>query len=147
MQARGLDPPARHAWRQRHSMPILQAYKAWLDGVRLKVANGTGLARALDYTLKRWPALARCLDQGHYPIDNNAVENAIRPIALGRKNWMFAGSLAAGERAASIMSLIATAKANGHDPYAYLKDVLTRLPSQLNSRIHELLPHRWQPAV
>jgi hypothetical protein len=101
----------------------------------------------MDYTLRRWPALARCLEHGEYPIDNNAIENAIRPIALGRKNWLFAGSLTAGERAANIMSLIATAKANGHDPYAYLKDVLTRLPSTLDRDIATLLPHRWQLAV
>lgn len=145
-QAKGLDPPARHAWRQQHSVPILHAFKAWLDTTRLKVADGTGLARATDYTLKRWPALARCLDHGAYPIDNNAIENAIRPIALGRKNWLFAGSLTAGERAANIMSLIATAKANGHDPYAYLKDVLTRLPTTCDNDIASLLPHRWSAA-
>ena len=77
---------------------------------------------------------------------NNPVENAIRPVAVGRKNWLFAGSLLAGQRAANIMSLIQTAKANGHDAHAYLRDVLTRLPTQLNSRIGELLPHTWQPA-
>ena len=82
---------------------------------------------------------------GRFPIDNNPVENAIRPIAVGRKNWLFAGSLLAGQRAANIMSLIQTAKANGHDPHAYLRDVLTRLPTQLNSKIGELLPHTWRP--
>lgn len=144
--AKGLDPPARQAWRHPHSLPILNAFKSWLDELRPKVANGTGLARAMDYTLKRWPALARCLERGEYPIDNNAIENAIRPIALGRKNWLFAGSLTAGERAANIMSLIATAKANGHDPYAYLKDVLTRLPTTLDRDSASLLAHNWQPA-
>jgi transposase len=114
--------------------------------VRRKVAGNTGLAKALDYTIKRWPALARCFDDGRHPVDNNAVENAIRPVALGRKNWMFTGSQRAGERAAVIMSLIATAKANGHDPYAYLKDVLTRLPTQLDKHIAELLPNQWSPA-
>jgi transposase len=78
-------------------------------------------------------------------IDNNAVENAIHPIALGRKNWLFVGSQQAGERAAILMSLVESAKLNGHDAWAYLKDILTKLPSWPNSRREELLPHRWQP--
>ena len=85
------------------------------------------------------------LDDGQVPIDNNWIENRIRPIATGRKNWLFAGSLRAGKRAAAIMSLIQSAKLNGHDPFLYLKDVLSRLPTQPNSRIGELLPHRWAP--
>ena len=76
---------------------------------------------------------------------DNWIENQIRPIAIGRGNWLFAGSLRAGQRAATVMSLIQSAKLNGHDPYAYLKDVLARLPTQKNSRIDELLPHRWTP--
>ena len=79
------------------------------------------------------------------PIDNNWIENQIRPIAIGRNNWLFAGSLRAGQRAAAVMSLIQSAKLNGHDPYAYLKNVLARLPTHKNSQIEELLPHRWQP--
>ena len=86
----------------------------------------------------------RYLSDGQIPIDNNWIENQIRPIALGRKNWLFAGSQRAGQRAAAIMSLIQSAKLNGHDPHAYLKDVLTRLPTQRASRIGELLPHRWR---
>jgi hypothetical protein len=85
-----------------------------------------------------------CTFQGTH---NNRVENAIRPIALGRRNWLFAGSELAGQRAAAIMSLIATAKHNGHDPHAYLKDVLTRLPTTLDRDIANLLPHHWQPAT
>ena len=76
---------------------------------------------------------------------NNWIENQIRPIALGRKNWLFAGSLRAGKQAAAIMSLFQSARMNGHDPHAYLKDVLARLPTQPHSRIRELLPHRWRP--
>ena len=79
------------------------------------------------------------------PIDNNWIENRIRPIAIGGNNWLFAGSLKAGQRAAAVMSLIQSAKLNGHDPYAYLKDVLNRLPTQKNSQIEELLPHLWRP--
>ncbi|MDK7178077.1 transposase domain-containing protein, partial [Micrococcus luteus] len=78
------------------------------------------------------------------PMDNNAVENLIRPLAIGRKNWLFVGSEKAGRRAAAVMSLIQSAKLNGHDPYAYLKDVLERLPTQKAKDITELLPHRWQ---
>ena len=80
------------------------------------------------------------------PIDNNRVENQIRPWALGRSNWLFAGSLRSGRRAAAVMSLIQSAKLNGHDPYAYLKDVLTRLPTQRASQISQLLPHQWEPS-
>jgi hypothetical protein len=84
-------------------------------------------------------------DDPHLPIDNNHIENQIRPIALGKKNWLFAGSLRAGQRAAAIMSLIHSARLNGHDPYVYLNDVLTRLPPHKNSQIDELLPHLWRP--
>jgi len=90
--------------------------------------------------------LTRYLDDGDLPADNNWVEHQIRPIALGRNNWLFAGSLRAGKRAAAIMSLLHSARINGHEPYAYFKDVLARLPSQPASRIAQLLPHRWQPS-
>ena len=92
-------------------------------------------------------ALTRFLADGNVPIDNNWIENRIRPIALGRSNWLFAGSLRGGQRAAAAMSLIQSAKLNGHDPYQYLKDVLQRLPTHPASRIEELLPHRWQAPV
>jgi hypothetical protein len=89
--------------------------------------------------------VTRFLNDGQLPVDNNHIENQIRPIAIGRNNWLFAGSLRTGKRGAAVMSLIQSARLNGHDPYAYLKDVLTRLPTQRASQIHELLPHRWQP--
>ena len=107
--------------------------------------DGSAIAKALDYSLKRWMVLSRYLDDGAVPIDNNWAENQIRPWALGRKNWLFAGSLRSGKRAAAIMSLIQSARLNGHDPYAYLKDVLTRLPTQRASEIADLLPHQWAP--
>lgn len=94
-----------------------------------------GITKALDYSLKRWAALRRYLDDGTVPIDNNHIENQIRPWALGRKNWLFAGSLRSGQRAAALMSLIQSAKLNGHDQYAYLKDVVARLPTQRASNI------------
>ena len=91
---------------------------------RAKVPDGTATAKAIDYSLNRWAALTRYLDDRRLPIDNNHDEQQIRPWATGRKNWLFAGTLRAGQRAAAIMSLIQSAKLNGHDPYAYLKDVL-----------------------
>jgi hypothetical protein len=108
------------------------------------VPDGSATAKAFDYSLRRWQALTVFVDDARVPIDNNWVENQMRPVALGRKNWLFAGSLRAGERAAAVMSLIQSAKLNGHDPYAYLKDVMDKLPTWPNSRILELLPHRWQ---
>ena len=123
----------------------MEKFHGWLTLQRSKATNGTAIARALDYTLKRWDALVRYLENGRVPIDNNHVENRIRPIAIGRSNWLFAGSLRAGQRAAAAMSLIQSAKLNGHDPFAYLKDVMTRLPTQPYSQIADLLPHNWQP--
>ena len=90
-------------------------------------------------------ALSRYLDDGAVPIDYKWAENQIRPWALGPKNWLFAGSLRSGKRAAAIVSLIQSARLNGHDPYAYLKDVLRRLPTQRVSEIKQLLPHKWEP--
>lgn len=118
---------------------------AWLTANRQKVPDGTATAKAMEYSLKRWAALTRFINDGDLSIDNNRVENLIRPIALGRKNWLFAGSLGAGQRAAAIMSLLHTARLNRHDPYQYLKDVLERLPTQPDTRIRELLPYCWQP--
>jgi transposase len=109
------------------------------------VPNGSATAKAIDYSLNRWEALTRYLEDGNLPIDDNWVENRIRPVAQGHASWLFAGSLRAGRRAAVIMSLIQSAKLNGHDPYRYLKDVLERLPTQPASRIGELLPHCCEP--
>ena len=117
----------------------------WLTAQRQKVPEGSATAKAIHYSLGRWQALTRYIDDGDLPADNNRVENQIRPIATGRSNWLFAGSLRAGQRAAAIMSLVHSARLNGHDPFAYLRDVLERLPTQPASRIDELLPHRWQP--
>ena len=125
---------------------LLDTLQAWLLLNRQKITDGSGTAKALDYSLRRWEALTRFVSDGQLPVDNNHIENQIRPIAIGRSNWLFAGSLRAGQRAAAVMSLIQSAKLNGHDPYAYLKDVLARLPTQKNSRIDELLPHNWQPS-
>ncbi|MEO7326132.1 MAG: IS66 family transposase [Dokdonella sp.] len=143
--AREMEPEARREHRQRHAAPILDEIKRWLDDLRPKALGNSGLDRAIEYTLRRWPALSRVLDDGRYPIDNNPIENAIRPIALGRKNWLFAGSHTAGKRAAAIMSLLATAKASDIEPHAWLTDVLTRLPTTLDRDIDTLLPMSWKP--
>jgi transposase len=133
--------------RQTKSKPLADALHQWMLLQRQRITDGTATAKALDYSLKRWVALTRFVEDGQLPIDNNWIENQIRPIAIGRGNWLFAGSLRAGQRAAAVMSLIQSAKLNGHDPYAYLKDVLARLPTQKNCRIDELLPHRWTPLI
>lgn len=145
-QARGMSDEDRWRIRQEMAMPILKKMHAWMLAQRDHVPNGSATAKALDYSLKRWVALTRYLDDGAVPIDNNQVENQIRPWALGRSNWLFAGSLRSGKRAAAIMNLIQSARMNGHDPYAYLKDVLTRLPRQRASEIGQLLPNQWMPA-
>ena len=141
-QAREGREEARLALRQQEALPKLNALHDWLITQRLKTADGSGLARAIDYSLKRWPALIRYVDSGTLPVDNNSVENAIRPITLGRRNWLFTGSERAGRRAAAIQSLLATAKLNGLEPYAWLKDALEKLPTWPYSRIDELLPLR-----
>ena len=137
---RDLEEDARHRERQRYLAPKLDELKRWLDDLSTKVLGNSGLAGAVRYTLRRWSALVRVLDDGRHPIDNNPIENAIRPIAIGRKNWLFAGSETAGQRAAAIMSLLATAKANDIEPHAWLTDTLTRLPTTKDRDIASLLP-------
>lgn len=142
-QVRALDDKDRLALRRRRSRRYAALMHRWMIEQRKQVPDGSATAKALDYSLNRWAALTRFVDDAAVPIDNNHVENKIRPIALGRKNWLFAGSLRSGQRAAAIMSLIHSASANGHDPYRYLRDVLQRLPTHPAHRISELLPHRW----
>ena len=141
-EAADMDPDARRDRRREQAVPILESLHDWLRELHPKAMGSSGTAKAIDYCLKRWSALVRYVDDGRYPIDNNPIENAIRPIALGRKNWLFAGSEPAGRRAAAIMSLLATAKANGHEPHAWLSDVLERLPTTKDRDIGSLLPHR-----
>jgi transposase len=146
-QVHQLDAGERKRIRQERSRPVADALHLWLTQQRLKVPEGSATIKAIDYSLGRWQALTRYIDDGNLPVDNNWVENQIRPIAIGRSNWLFAGSLRAGQRAAAIMSLVHSARLNGHDPYAYLRDVLERLPTQPASKVDELLPHRWAPAT
>ena len=144
-EVRDLQADERECIRQDRSRPVADALRQWLAEQRRQAPEGSATAWAIDYSLKRWRALIRFIDDIELPTDNNWVENQIRPIALGRSNWLFAGSLRAGERAAAIMSLLHSARLNGHEPHAYFNDVLERLPTQPASRIAELLPHRWAP--
>lgn len=138
-----LDAVARKLLRQQRSKPIAETLRQWLTRQRSQVPDGSATAKAVGYSLGRWAALMRYIDDGDLPIDNNHIENRIRPVALGRGNWLFAGSLRAGQRAAAVMTMVQSAKLNGHDPYVYLADVLERLPTQAASRLEDLLPHRW----
>lgn len=143
-QAEQLTAEERRRLRQRKSRRVLAVFYRWLLGQRQLVPPGSATMKAIDYSLKRWKELTHFVSDGDVPISNNWVENQIRPIAVGRSNWLFAGSLRAGKRAAAIMNLLHSARINGHDPYAYFKHVLDRLPTHPASRIDELLPHRWQ---
>ena len=135
----------RLARRRRDARPLWEQLHAWLRLERNRVPEGSATAKALNYSLNHWAALTHHLLDGEVSVDNNHLENLIRPWAMGRRAWLFAGSQLAGQRAAVVMSLVQSAKLHGHDPWAYLKDVLTRLPTHLNSRIDELLPHNWRP--
>jgi transposase len=143
-EVQDLQVDERRRIRQLKAKPVADALQAWLVTQRQKVPEGSATAKAIDYSLNRWTALTRYLGDGNLPADNNWIENRLRPIALRRANWLFAGSLRAGQRAAAIMSLIGSAKMNDLDPYVYLKDVLERLPTHPARRIEELLPHRWR---
>jgi transposase len=145
-EVRDLPPDERQRIRQEKAKPIADALHGWMLAQRRLVHEGTAIAKALDYSLKRWTALVRYLDDGMVAIDNNGCENQIRPWAIGRANWLFAGSLRSGKRAAALMTLIQSTRLNDYDPYAYLKDVLARLPTQKASGLTELLPHNWMPA-
>lgn len=139
-----LNADDRRELRRQRATPIAETLRQCLTRQRAQVPDGSATAKAIEYSLGRWAALVRYIEDGDLPIDNNHIENRIRPVALGRSNWLFAGSLRAGKRAAVIMSLIQSAKLNGHNPYCYLKNVLERLPTAPASRLEKLLPHHWQ---
>lgn len=143
---RGQPAEARRAARDAASRPLVVAMKAWLEDQLRRLPPRGGLADAIRYALARWEALSRFLGDGRIELDNNPVERAIRPVALGRKNHLFAGSDGGAERWAVIASLIETAKLNGIEPYAYLKDALERMTlGHAMSRIDDLLPWNWSP--
>ena len=139
-EIRGSPAEARRRERQARAKPLLEALHAWFYDNLVGLSKKSETAKAMRYALGRWPALVRYLDDGELEIDNNAAERALRAVALGRKNYLFAGSDAGGERAAAMYSLIGTAKLNGLDPEAYLRQVLERIADHPINRIAELLP-------
>jgi hypothetical protein len=146
-ELKGVSDEERQVLRQQLAKPLWDKLRGWLELERRLVIDGGTTAGAIDYTLNHWAALTRHLDDGAVAIDNNHLERQIKPWAMGRRAWMFVGSELAGHRAAIVMSLVQSARLNGHEPWAYLRDVLARLPTQLNSQIEDLLPHRWQSSA
>lgn len=131
-QARDAAPPDRLAMRQEQTRLHWDKLHEWLRAERARVPDGSGIAAAIDYSLNRWGPLGCFLEDGDVSCHNNHLENLMRPWAMGRKAWLFAGSELAGQRAATVMSLAQSARMHGHDPWAYFKDVLTRLPTHPN---------------
>src|SRR3954451_23817289 len=142
----GMTAEDRRAVRAARSRPLVTALEAWLREHRAKLSAKSEVAKAIDYLLKRWPSFAGFVEDGRICLSNNAAERAIRGIAVGRRNWTFAGSDAGGRRAAALYTLIETAKLNDVDPHAWLADVLRRLPDHPALRLHELLPWAWKPS-
>jgi transposase len=146
-EIRGRTPEQRREVRNQQARPLLESLQQWLEATLGKLSRQSDTALAVRYALNRWAALLRYVDDGALEIDNNAAERALRVVALGRKNYLFAGSDAGGERAAAIFSLIGTAKLNDIDPEAYLRDVLTRIADHPINRIEDLLPWNLAPAT
>jgi transposase len=142
---RGKPPDERRRIRQEQAAPRLAALKQWMDQTLAATSAKSDLGKAILYSAKRWTALTRYVDDGRIEIDNSAAERALRCVALGRHNFLFAGSDAGGERAAAMYSLIGTAKLNGMDPQAYLRHVLERIGDHPINRVDELLP--WNVAA
>lgn len=144
-EIRGSTPAIRKTARQARAAPLLDSMRTWLEATLAKLSRKSDTAAAIRYALSRWPALTRFIDNGQLEIDNNAAERALRVVALGRKNYLFAGSNAGGDRAAAIYSLLGSAKLNGLDPELYLHHVLDRIADHPISKINELLP--WNVAL
>ena len=142
----GLSADQRLAARRQRSRPLTDVLETWMRQERRKLSSGNPLAKAMNYSLERWPALTRFLDDGRVCMSNNAAERALRGIAVGRRNWTFAGSDSGGRRAAAIYTLVATAKFSDVDPRAWLADVLARIADHPANRIAELLPWNWKAA-
>jgi len=139
----GLSFDQRYALRQEKSLSILTEIEIWLKDNIMQVLPKSAIGKAIAYTITLWPRLVRYAEDGQCEIDNNLIENAIRPIALGRKNYLFAGSHEAAERIAMIYSFMGCCKHNNIEPFAWLKDTLTRLPETKTSQISSLLPWNW----
>ena len=141
----GHSPDIRRAVRHRTARPRIDELATWLDEQLNKLPGKSDLAAAIRYARSRWGALTRYLDDGRLEISNNAAENQIRPAALGRKNWLFFGSHAGGERAAAFYTLVRTARLNGLEPEAWLTDVIARIGAHPINRLAEFLPWNWSP--
>jgi transposase len=141
----GKPPWERRRIRNEHSKPLVIELEKWLRQQRVRLSAGNQVAKAIAYSLNCWSSLTRFLDDGRLCMSNNAAERALRCVAVGRRNWTFAGSDDGGRRAAAIYTLIETAKLNDIDPRAWLADVLARLPDHPARRIGELLPWNWKP--
>lgn len=141
----GQSADTRLAARQAHSKPKVEAFRAWAEQQLARIPAKGDLANAFRYALTRWPSFCLFLDDGRVAIDNNAAERALRPIGIGRRNWLFAGSDTGAETLARAMTIIETAKMNGLDPQAYLTDVIARINDHKINRIDELLPWNWKP--
>ncbi len=140
-QAKDLSPDERRAYRDEHARPVLEKLSAWLEKAIPRVPPKSALGKALHYLHQQWPRLVIYVEDGAFPIDNNRIENAIRPFAVGRKNWLFADSQAGARASANLYSLIETAKGHGLEPYRYLRHVFTALPSATTpADIDALLP-------
>jgi hypothetical protein len=126
--------------RQEKSVPVLNELEEWLNEEIMCVAPQSVIGKAISYTKNLWPRLKRYVEQGRFSIDNNPIENSIRPVALGRKNYLFAGSHQAAENAAMFYSLFATCKINNVEPYEWLKTVLEKIPTHKANTLYELLP-------
>ena len=143
-QYRSLSPQERQAKRQLHVKPIFEKLEKYLRELSEKTLPKAPLMEAISYALKQWVEILRILDDGNFQLDNNIIENKMRPIALGRKNYLFAGSHEGAKRAAIIYSLFGTAKMHNVNPYEWLKDILQRMRNHPVNRIHLLLPHNWK---
>jgi transposase len=144
-EIRGRPRDERWEVRNTRSRPLLESLKQWFEETLGKLSRKSDTAMAVRYALGRWEALMRFCDAGHIEVDNNAAERALRAVALGRKNFLFAGSDGGGESAAAIYSLVGTAKLNGIDPESYLRNLLSRIADHPVNRIEELLP--WNVTV
>jgi transposase len=140
---RGRLPDQREAARKEHALPLLEQLKAFLDTSLRQVSGKSALAQAIRYALSRWKALSRYITNGRLEMSNNAAERAMKPPVLGRKNYLFCGSDAGGQRAACMYTIIETCRMNSIDPQAYLADILARIADHPIHRIDELLPWRW----